>query len=362
VSDPMWRLLASVTYDPDVPGRKEYLPSRAERWCRFCTSAPHLLTFKKDAHAIPEALGNRYLLSREECDACNASAAQLEDDLAKHLTVARVMSRIPGKGGDVKHRLGERPSFILSDAAKNQIIVDRTVGDDSIETRRISTGVKWRIRIPGYRPLNVAKALARIVLMLVPETELPRLEHVRRWTRDEVVWDGVVFDEGFIPGTGLAKVRVAVEGRVQARPGEANYRLALIYGTAAFSFHLPGPDMLLTNVPMPPKARSPYPPHDVKWRRIRPSDGVYRGRVDEVDLFVPALAAMPPPLEREIATSAYYRWLDRGAPTSAEGALQDWLEAEQDLLWGQVEIAAIRKPRDELLAPDMTSGSSASSR
>jgi len=49
------------------------------------------------------------------------------------------------------------------------------------------------------------------------------------------------------------RLRVAVEGRVQARPGEANYRLALIYGTAAFSFHLPGPDMLLTNVPMPPR-------------------------------------------------------------------------------------------------------------
>lgn len=68
-------------------------------------------------------------------------------------------------------------------------------------------------------------------------------------------------------------------------------------------------------------------------------DTVYRGRIDEIEVFVPALAALPPPSYEDIARAAYYRWLARGAPLSQEGAFEDWLEAEQDLLWAQVPFS-----------------------
>ena len=111
----------------------------------------------------------------------------------------------------------------------------------------------------------------------------------------------------------------------------------MAYGTELLSVHLPGPDMHLSEIPSPPLIRSPYPPHDVKWSRttVR-KDEVFRGRVDTIDIHVPALAALPPPSHDEIATTAYFRWLARGALLAPENALADWLEAEQDLLWKQV--------------------------
>jgi len=87
----------------------------------------------------------------------------------------------------------------------------------------------------------------------------------------------------------------------------------------------------------PAGLKSPYPPHDVKWERSRVmSEEVARGRIDTFDVYVPALAALPPVPHDEIAVAAYFRWLARGAPMSGDGAMGDWLEAEQDLLWGQV--------------------------
>jgi hypothetical protein len=54
------------------------------------------------------------------------------------------------------------------------------------------------------------------------------------------------------------------------------------------------------------------------------------------------IAALPPPTHGEISEAAYYRFLDRrGAPDS----IDDWFEAEQDLLWRQLEIDPVERPR-----------------
>lgn len=336
----MWTPLFSHEIDPDAPGQKNYLPSSSGRRCRFCLGDPTKLRFRKDAHAIPEAFGNHYLLSREECDTCNERGSRLEDDLTKHLSVARAMSRIPGKGGDVKHRFGDRPSSIESDAQRNQLVVVREVGDNSLITRRTRTGLRYLVKVPGHRPLNVIKALARILLMLAPESELPSLEHIRKWVNSEIEWKGAVLDEGFIPGPGLQKVRVTADKSVGANADEAHYRLGVIYGSVTFSLHLPGPSMVITTIPGPPKLQSPYPPYEAKWTRVKIlTDAILRGRIDEIDVFVPALAALPPLSHEDIAKAAYYRWLVRGAPISQDGVLEDWLEAEQDLLWAQVPFS-----------------------
>jgi hypothetical protein len=50
---------------------KRTLKPRRERVCRFCGLGADKTKFNKDAHAIPELLGNKHLLSDSECDACN---------------------------------------------------------------------------------------------------------------------------------------------------------------------------------------------------------------------------------------------------------------------------------------------------
>ena len=55
--------------------------------------------FKNVSHAIPEALGNKRVISLEECDDCNSSYSAYEGELAKMLTVERVFAAARGKRG-----------------------------------------------------------------------------------------------------------------------------------------------------------------------------------------------------------------------------------------------------------------------
>lgn len=87
-----------------------------DRVCRFCgkTKAGGA-TFKKVAHAISEALGNKTLKCTEECDQCNARLADVEDNLSVgYLGIRRSILGIKGKGG-VKSVGGQ--NFVL-DAKK----------------------------------------------------------------------------------------------------------------------------------------------------------------------------------------------------------------------------------------------------
>ena len=56
-----------------IPTKSKYinLKPKRERTCRFCGLSFPETTFKKEAHLIPEMLGNKTLLSDFECDKCN---------------------------------------------------------------------------------------------------------------------------------------------------------------------------------------------------------------------------------------------------------------------------------------------------
>jgi hypothetical protein len=116
------------------------------------------------------------------------------------------------------------------------------------------------------------------------------------------------------------------------------YNLSIVYSSAVLLLYLPREDMTLHLPPPPQSPKLQYPPHYMVWTRhtIKKNE-MRRGRIDLLDIVVPELATIPPPSHDEIATAAYYRWLARGAPASPEDADEDWLDAEQELLWKQVK-------------------------
>ena len=70
-----------------------------DRRCRFCGRGIPDVTFRRDAHAVPEFLGNKSLFSMNECDDCNAILASgYEDHLAKWTHFFRAMMRVSRKG------------------------------------------------------------------------------------------------------------------------------------------------------------------------------------------------------------------------------------------------------------------------
>jgi hypothetical protein len=81
------------------PNKKPKLKKRKDRVCRFCNKKEPEVSFKKEAHMVPELMGNRNLVSDYECDKCNDLFSIYEDALAKFLGIARTLSSSKGKEG-----------------------------------------------------------------------------------------------------------------------------------------------------------------------------------------------------------------------------------------------------------------------
>ena len=69
-----------VCYKYNDKGRKAYLSCNTQYYCRFCKETKTKINFKTDAHVVSEALGNKYLLSKYECDQCNKKFAECEEN------------------------------------------------------------------------------------------------------------------------------------------------------------------------------------------------------------------------------------------------------------------------------------------
>lgn len=55
------------------PGMEKIVLGDTEnRTCRFCGLHEPRVTFRHEAHAIPEALGNRSIFTNYECDSCTS--------------------------------------------------------------------------------------------------------------------------------------------------------------------------------------------------------------------------------------------------------------------------------------------------
>jgi hypothetical protein len=151
---------------------KTFLESSFNFRCRFCGQEKPNVKFKKDAHVIPQLLGNRYALSKYECDLCNEHFSLYESSLASYLGLFRTMARIPGqKGRGVPKYKNEKLKF--------EAFYDGTIIQMKTDMENNTTSVDEVARIlsikstkSGYNPLYVYKALLKIGMCLLPEDEL----------------------------------------------------------------------------------------------------------------------------------------------------------------------------------------------
>lgn len=73
---------------------------KSKRVCRFCNKPNGDVSFKKVAHAVSEALGNKKIITNDECDACNENfGSGIENDLILYLDLYRNFFGVKGKNG-----------------------------------------------------------------------------------------------------------------------------------------------------------------------------------------------------------------------------------------------------------------------
>ncbi len=159
-------------------GRKLYIGDKTKRQCRFCGENDPS-KFRLEAHAFPELIGNRELISNSECDICNERFSRtIEDHLGKYTLLARAITQIKGK---------KRPSYKSQsqqsriDSLNNRIEIIYHPDDNFIELDLDNKRVKIRGYRQPYIPRSVFKCLVKMGISILPDSELPYFTDTIKW-------------------------------------------------------------------------------------------------------------------------------------------------------------------------------------
>lgn len=158
----------------------------AERRCRFCGKGVPDVAFSKTAHAVPEFLGNRDILSMNECDVCNDYlATQYEDHLSKWSQYPRALSQIKGKKKKPTFKNPGETLRVESDQSGLQI----AVSDPSFTSKPLQGPGPHTLPLPSdaesqaYIPLRAALTLVKIACSVCPPEELEQIAPAISWLR-----------------------------------------------------------------------------------------------------------------------------------------------------------------------------------
>lgn len=167
-----------------TPDFREVLGHGAPQVCRFCGRRAPEVTFRLKAHAIPEALGNKGILSHYECDECNKHfGSTIENDLGNWSFPMRTLMRISGKKG-VPTLKNEQDGWRIECDDGTNLRVSHNRIDFVFEVDEDQKLIRFTLKRQPFVPLAVRKALVKIGLSLLPEVEVSNFEEAIRWIRD----------------------------------------------------------------------------------------------------------------------------------------------------------------------------------
>jgi len=165
------------------PGtNKTKLGDEGNRICRFCRKREPEVSFRSDAHAIPESLGNKILFTNYECDSCNQFFGRgIENDFGIWSHIDRTLGGISGKHGvPTAKGAGWR---IENESDHIQVKRDGTAPDYVLDEEK--KRFQFDIERGTYTPVAVLKAFVRIGLTLMPGEELPNFSEALDWIQEE---------------------------------------------------------------------------------------------------------------------------------------------------------------------------------
>ncbi len=159
-------------------------PHAKDRICRFCRGSKPNVTFRNTAHAVPEFLGNKSVISMNECDACNTILAdRYEDHLSKKCGALRALSQLRGKNGipTYKNRTEDKAVRIESVGGDLQITITDPTLFESIDPASISFQRRLDMPSQPYIPVLAAMALVKIACSICPYDILPHVQPAIDW-------------------------------------------------------------------------------------------------------------------------------------------------------------------------------------
>ena len=162
---------------------KFILGNENQRICRFCKKSDKETKFKKDAHVIPEFMGNHNLLSFFECDSCNELFAKYEDSFANFVGINRTITQIKGKKNKIPKYKDPRTGLEMF-VNEEAIQITAIEGTDVFEMDEKNKSFTLKTKRPGYIPIHIPKILIKIGLSMLLEDELDDYDYTRKFLID----------------------------------------------------------------------------------------------------------------------------------------------------------------------------------
>jgi HNH endonuclease len=200
-------------------GNPIVLSDSVTRRCRFCKRSLPEVTFEKEAHVLPQLIGNRNITNTFECDSCNNDLSLYESHFANFLGPLLQTWGVRGRNKIPVHRRTGRP--VEEVGIKEELRLESIRDGNSNHLKFLMHGtmpmsdvefngneIKLKLRKNSYTPQHVFRALLHAGFCLLPENELQDFELARKWLIDEdrryPEYVGASIFQTTLPGRGLA--------------------------------------------------------------------------------------------------------------------------------------------------------------
>lgn len=162
---------------------KEWIgePDKLKRVCRYCHRSMPEVTFKKVAHTISEALGNKSIKTNDECDECNQFFGDtIEQDFLSIFDIPRLFFGIKNKNGFPHKFVGDNYTMEKEDIGTIKINYRMKEGEQIPS----ETEICERLMLTPNRSFpeqNIYKALCKYVYGVLDDETLKSFERTRKW-------------------------------------------------------------------------------------------------------------------------------------------------------------------------------------
>lgn len=152
-------------------GKKE------DRVCRFCKQKYPSVKFNSVAHTISEALGNKKLITNDECDECNSYFDKnIERDFIAYHNFSRTFFGIKNKENQIPQMSGKNFSFIMNENREATLKLKDEF--DLSQPARLKTNSKIKMQ-------NIYKALCKFALGAIDSKHLSHFDETIKWIKGQ---------------------------------------------------------------------------------------------------------------------------------------------------------------------------------
>lgn len=166
--------LVSLVYGQPKKFVLQDLRNDGRRICRFCGKSVEETCFRNEAHPIPAFLGNRYVVSENECDTCNSVFGTYETHFSSYLGLVNTITRTKGRKNKVPEFRDAGGKFtaktVQTLGMEGVMLTDLTPTGFDINMETGEAVIPYRK--PGYVPVKAFKCLLKMAMSLMPSTYL----------------------------------------------------------------------------------------------------------------------------------------------------------------------------------------------